>query len=138
MQTFLPYPDFQQTAKCLDFRRLGKQRVEAWQIWKACVFKDYAWRKHPISKMWKGYEACLLDYGIAICKEWRKRGYKDNMLRRFKALRKLYGKTEKPHWLGNKALHASHRSNLLRKDKDFYGKYGWQEKDNLLYVWEVK
>ena len=32
MQTFLPYPDFTQSAKTLDYRRLGKQRVEAWQI----------------------------------------------------------------------------------------------------------
>ena len=28
MQTFLPYKDFGKTAKCLDYRRLGKQRVE--------------------------------------------------------------------------------------------------------------
>ena len=33
MQTFLPYSDFIKSAKCLDYRRLGKQRVEAWQIY---------------------------------------------------------------------------------------------------------
>lgn len=32
MQTFLPYADFSMSAKCLDYRRLGKQRVEAMQI----------------------------------------------------------------------------------------------------------
>ena len=32
MQTFLPYPDFVKSAQCLDYRRLGKQRVEAKQI----------------------------------------------------------------------------------------------------------
>jgi hypothetical protein len=32
LQTFLPYADFVKTAKCLDYRRLGKQRVEAFQI----------------------------------------------------------------------------------------------------------
>lgn len=32
MQTFLPYPDFEQSAKCLDMRRLGKQRVEVLQL----------------------------------------------------------------------------------------------------------
>ncbi|CAM5346647.1 Cytoplasmic protein OS=Streptomyces chartreusis OX=1969 GN=CP983_00565 PE=4 SV=1 [Streptomyces chartreusis] len=31
MQTFLPHPDFRQTALLLDRRRLGKQRVEALQ-----------------------------------------------------------------------------------------------------------
>jgi hypothetical protein len=32
MQTFLPYPSFEETAKILDYKRLGKQRVEAYQI----------------------------------------------------------------------------------------------------------
>ena len=32
MQTFLPYESFEETAKCLDYRRLGKQRIEAYQI----------------------------------------------------------------------------------------------------------
>ncbi|HET9348893.1 MAG TPA: pyrimidine dimer DNA glycosylase/endonuclease V, partial [Arthrobacter sp.] len=31
MQTFLPFPDFQQSAAALDRARLGKQRVEALQ-----------------------------------------------------------------------------------------------------------
>lgn len=29
MQTFLPYPDFKKSAQCLDYRRLGKQRVDS-------------------------------------------------------------------------------------------------------------
>ncbi len=29
MQTFLPYTDFKQSARCLDYKRLGKQRLEA-------------------------------------------------------------------------------------------------------------
>ena len=36
-----------------------------------------------------------------------------------------------------KKIHASHRSNLLRKDPEFYGKYGWTEPDNLEYIWPV-
>jgi len=32
MQTFLPYPDFKKSLQTLDYRRLGKQRVEAYQI----------------------------------------------------------------------------------------------------------
>lgn len=34
MQTFMPYSDFRKVARCLDNKRLGKQRVEAWQIYK--------------------------------------------------------------------------------------------------------
>jgi hypothetical protein len=37
MQTFLPLPDFIESAKVLDYKRLGKQRVEAWQILKAIL-----------------------------------------------------------------------------------------------------
>jgi hypothetical protein len=32
MQTFLPYPNFKKSLQILDYRRLGKQRVEAYQI----------------------------------------------------------------------------------------------------------
>ena len=32
MQTFLPYADFAQSAKVLDMKRLGKQRVEVLQL----------------------------------------------------------------------------------------------------------
>jgi hypothetical protein len=37
--------------------------------------------------------------------------------------------------LGDEAFHASHRSNLLRKDRDYYGAFGWTEPDDLPYVW---
>ena len=33
MQTFLPYADFKRSAESLDNKRLGKQRVEAMQIY---------------------------------------------------------------------------------------------------------
>jgi hypothetical protein len=42
-----------------------------------------------------------------------------------------------PDWFGNKEFHASHRSNLLRKDPEFYGKYGWTEPHDLPYIWPL-
>ena len=39
MQTFLPYPDFQISASVLDYRRLGKQRVECKQLLTALQHK---------------------------------------------------------------------------------------------------
>ena len=62
MQTFLPYPDFNLSARVLDDKRLGKQRVESMQIYKSCVLDDYGWKQHPAVKMWKGYETALLMY----------------------------------------------------------------------------
>ena len=66
MQTFLPYPDFKQSAACLDYRRLGKQRVEGVQILKAILGekslndKPYkGWLNHPATLMWKPYPIAL-------------------------------------------------------------------------------
>jgi len=47
----------------------------------------------------------------------------------------IEGKILFPKWFGKKEFHDSHKSNLLRKDKEFYSKFGWKEKDNLDYVW---
>jgi len=40
-----------------------------------------------------------------------------------------------PWWLGRGDFHGSHRSNLLRKYPEHYAKFGWEEPDNLPYVW---
>ena len=48
---------------------------------------------------------------------------------------KQFAKEFEPIWLGNKRLHASHRSNLLRKKPDFYKNYGWKEPHDLPYYW---
>jgi hypothetical protein len=39
--------------------------------------------------------------------------------------------------MGQEEIHASHRSNLLRKDSEFYGKFGWAEPDDLPYFWPI-
>jgi len=44
MQTFLPYQNFTKSAQCLDRQRLGKQRVEAWQILQAITNPSYGWQ----------------------------------------------------------------------------------------------
>ena len=43
MQTFLPLPSMGDSVRCLDDKRLGKQRVEAFQILKAPCYEDVAW-----------------------------------------------------------------------------------------------
>jgi hypothetical protein len=137
MNTFLPYPDFQKSAKCLDCKRLGKQRVEAWQIYLALTKENYGWKNHPIVKMWKGHESVLLYYGLIVSNEWYLRGYKDNMTHRFLSELCKEGNllVNKPFWLGNKKFHSAMRSNLLRKNKEWYSQFGWKEPDNLPYIW---
>lgn len=139
MQTFLPYPDFNLSATVLDYRRLGKQRVEAWQILNTLrgASKGKGWINHPAVKMWRGHEQALVQYGIAMCKEWINRGYKDTMLERFMSLRSDTSEIVLPKWHGNEEFHRSHRSNLLRKKPDFYRVHWPKENDNLQYVWPI-
>jgi hypothetical protein len=41
VQTFLPYPDFGETARVLDPKRLGNQRSEALVILRVCRIPTY-------------------------------------------------------------------------------------------------
>ena len=79
MQTFLPYPDFRKSAQSLDNKRLGKQRVEAYQIWRVLKGFTKGWRRHPAVLMWEGYTCFLAMYCNACIDEWVLRGYKNNM-----------------------------------------------------------
>lgn len=135
MQTFLPYASFTASARCLDYRRLGKQRLEAKQIIQA-LEGNQAWANHPATRMWRGYLPALAEYGQVICLEWRERGYVDNLMRFFNE--RVKSRAAYPEWLGDPAFHASHRSNLLRKDPVYYGAFGWTETPDLEYIWPVK
>jgi hypothetical protein len=85
--------------------------------------------------MWRGYEHALCTYATAICDEWITRGYKDAQRAWFEQQLRELLRTGDPPWLGEPAFHASHRSNLLRKDPEWYGQFGWQEASTLPYVW---
>lgn len=148
MQTFLAYPSYFNSAKCLDNKRLGKQRVEVLQILSTLAKGPYQdngkltpWYNHPAVKMWKNYEHSLIDYGMTICEEWIDRGFKDscyckiiNFRNKFKG---LYN-NEPIIWLTPEFC-LSHQSNLLRKLPSHYRPiFGPDVPDNLPYVWPVK
>lgn len=139
MQTFLPYPDFKKSAKVLDFRRLGKQRGEVYQILRTIRYSG-GWRKHPAVKMWKGYERALIEYGLIVCKEWKKRGYVDNMAKRIKEEFPGYLKREivYPPWFGNEKFHSSHRKALIYKNPTWYKTFWPDEIGELNYYWPTK
>lgn len=147
MQTFLPEPGYSQSARALDNRRLGKQRVECKQILRALGVPvgdgvaGKGWRNHPAVRMWRGHEYSLCCYAIAVCEEWRSRGYQDSLLPQFEAAaERLYrsDRTARPAFVGDQQFHASHRSNLLRKDAAHYSRLGWSESDDLPYVWPAQ
>lgn len=134
MQTFLPYPDFLQSVKVLDYRRLGKQRVETFQVLNILLDRTptKGWRNHPVTRMWTGYEEALKLYQNLTIEEWVKRGYKNTM-----QLEQLdYKRITLPPWFGQKEFHRSHRSNLLRKDFEYYSQF-FDEPADLEYYWPV-
>ena len=136
MQTFLPIPSFVESARCLDDKRLGKQRVEALQILKALrgeYSKTGAWENHPATKMWRGYETALGQYKNAMVSEWVARGFQNTM-----AWETTLDTFDMPWWWGDEAFHQSHQSNLLRKDPAFYAQFGWKVPPTLPYVWPSK
>jgi hypothetical protein len=141
MQSFLPYPDFAQSAKALDMKRLGKMRVETLQILNTILNNKKGWANHPAVSMWRTYENHLVDYGLAICEEWIGRGYKDTCFDKIKKWQNLAPNGFKgmpPPWLGDERLHSSHKSALLFKNPQFYQQYKWPEVAKLDYFWPTK
>lgn len=139
MQTFLPYPDFVETARCLDDQRLGKQRVECLQILKTIINGEGSWFNHPAVQMWIPYRFALYYYGNMCCKEWRDRGYGDTCGQKMFDLLVKSGNAKGPFvmppWIGEPKFHDSHKSNLLQKDYDFYKQYAWDVPIDLTYYW---
>jgi hypothetical protein len=136
MQTFLPYNNFAKTASVLDQKRLGKQRVEAYQILNILEGRnpDSKWKNHVAVRMWKGYEKCLRLYYNSMLNEWEQvRGNNNNM-----PYLTVKSGTIIPPWLSDPRLPLSHRGNLLRKDPEYYGQFGWDDADpHAPYWWPV-
>jgi len=131
--TFLPYPNYIRSMQSLDYKRLGKQRLECFQIINILEGKPSRWANHPALKMWIGYTDSLKYYCNCCIDEWIKRGYKNTMVKY-----ELPSYYENPWWVGDVYFHRAMRARLIEKDKDFYlqkftsidegfneGKYFW-------------
>jgi hypothetical protein len=149
VQTFLPYADFRRSAEVLDRRRLGKQRVECLQVLRGLTVPTYGWRHHPAVKMWRGCEEALGRYTFTVCEIWIEAGGADTVaatmtaelaalgLREVRSQPELAEAGALPPWLGDDEFHRSHRSSLLRKEPDHYGRLFADVPDDLPYVWPV-
>lgn len=144
MQTFLPYPGFEDSARALDLKRLGKQRVECIQVIRGLTWPGYGWRHHPAVKMWRGHEEALGCYGLTCCEVWTERGFADTCaatiasdladagVTAIRTQPELERAGALPHWLGDEDFHRSHQSSLQRKDPQLYH---FDVPDDLPYVW---
>jgi Pyrimidine dimer DNA glycosylase len=150
MQTFVPYADFEASARALDTKRLGKQRVEVIQIVRALTVPGYAWSQHPAVLMWKGYEEALGRYGLTMCEVWLELGFGDTCAATIAADLATFGISEirseaelaaagaLPPWLFDVAVQESHQSALVRKDPEFYRRLFPDVRPDIDYVWPVR
>lgn len=155
MQVFLPHDTFRQSVAVLDRLRLQNQ------IYRECkTLICGGWKNHPAAKMWAPYRWQLCAYALTGIREMRKRrmylpshpffcNWDPNKLSAYESW--LYGKmteiqregegegvNQPPHFLGNFMLHASHRSQLLRKDPEWYGQFNWREAPGEFeYLWPI-
>lgn len=132
MQTFLPYADFERSARSLDLKRLGKQRVECIQVVRGLTRPDYAWRHHPAVKMWRGHLEALGRYSFTVREVWRGLGHADTCQGTIAADLTVAGVATVrrqgqlaeagllPAWLGDEDFHRRHQSSLVRKDPEHY------------------
>ncbi|CAO3593840.1 unnamed protein product [Absidia cylindrospora] len=126
VNNFLISQIFSDTAKILDNKRLGKQRVETFQIInildkkikKGNKKKRIGFVNHPAVKAWDGHSDALKLYCNAMLEEWERRGFKNNMA--------YYDVADAAHvklpaWVYNEKIHMSHKARLVQKDGSHYG-----------------
>jgi hypothetical protein len=143
MITFLPFADFQASAESLDRQRLGKQRAEVKMLVQGHLgLGSTSTLKHPASKMWLWHTTALIDYGITICREWRRRGYSDSVGAYLELLRSEHADRDEvpamPPWLDFDCFHSSHRSRLVDKDpRQYRDGLGWTDDPDQPYLWPL-
>lgn len=141
MQTFLPESTFLGSARVLDNKRLGKQRVENLQILNALVLGK-GWVNHPATKMWADHLDAFWFYHQEICSRWTSLGFKDTCRKKFDDVWFEFGPVtipnsfDYPDWYNEDFIRA-HRSNLVRKDPEHYRAFWPDVPDDLPYIWPV-
>lgn len=160
MMTFLPHPNLWRGLMALDRTRLGKQRVEAFQIWcyltgnhlEAIGGAEEQARalRYPAVRMWEGHTEVLKMYILVVCRVWALRGYSNLKMTQYI---RTYGldridhdrlAAQMPAWLCRSALRyrlmSSHRAMLWRRNRAHYHAF-WA--DALInrerkYVWPLR
>lgn len=129
---FVIDPNIYKTMEVLDYRRLGKQRLEAKQIINTLESSSDGWKNHPALLSWKDHIEPLKAYYNICVQEWVNRGYKNTMElyeideSKFHALEYHDGKFSEPDkysypkFVSFEPFIFSHQASLKRKDSIFY------------------
>jgi hypothetical protein len=162
MQIFLPYSDFVKSLDCLDKKRCFKQLIEVRQVLATNGVKvpkatggymKPSYKHHPIHKIWGQYPDALMYYHdicMRFCiTKWKIKTkpwtfsylWRPDEKEPYQSLGKFMFPLNQyqlsmPWCVGYKPFHDSHKSNLLRKDSDYYSQFAEEVPDNLEYIWE--
>ena len=160
MKTFLPIrlatfkDSVYASLNALDNARLGKQRVETYQLYRILrgIDGQSKWRFHPASIQWRGYHEALGLYLVASLEVWGSRLSKagipmsnERMSENVKRFRiGIDPKTNEaydwdtvslPWWWSCDAIFNSDAASLYRKDKKHYADYKQYDEQYAEYVW---
>ena len=124
MMTFLPLEDFLQSALSLDDKRLQNQRTEARFVLEWLEGRGFELEAYGAARMWKGSRAALAAYYNACLEAYEARGKTNGPTMPRAAVPTRW---ERPPWLGDGRFHASHRAQLLEKNRAYYERHGWRE-----------
>ena len=118
MMTFLPFENFDKSARALDSQRLRKQLLECEGILNVLDKPNLPWGNHPITKKWRGFKPALVNYSLVIGAEIKQRGYKcDVVLPRIIANHSIDSETTLPPWIGVETNHSIFRGRLKCKGR---------------------
>lgn len=131
MQVFLPEPDIR-SIRFLDPSRLGNQVYR-----EAKTLISGGWAKHPAALIWRDHKHALALYALKGLEELRRRGrYYPIWTDYFAAHARLHPDTGLPPLVYNPQFCAAHRSQLLAKNPEWYGQFGWTEEPGAIpYLW---
>lgn len=157
MFTYLPYTDFERSARCLTDPILKQQQIDCLDVIEYVFipveYKDVGsplercrikvegrWKNHPVSKMWAHYRWALLCYSFAINRECILRGF-DNIESKLKMYgNQVHQKTmtrkfpnQVPKFIYDMKLKLSHRAALIREDPEHYKTIFKVKEDTSLY-----
>jgi hypothetical protein len=137
--TWLPYPDFQESAAHLHKDDLAIQRWNILELaeWYHKVDPDrspiadnqrHNLDDHPITEMWEGHVLQLVTFGLVCCDVYSQiKGDRDPLVEQFMYHMDCANTEEadmtKPSWFGDVEVHLSHRAELLRMRPKYYSAY---------------
>lgn len=129
---WMPWAQMDENARDLDIKRLMRMPGEILKVLDDLVSE----KDTRETRMWKGGEGTLIDYGNIIAYQILSRDYRikprffRNELWKYQEklvpIRRVIGKpveSPKPRFFRNYRVFASHRYALWRKDKNHYWKY---------------